>query len=123
MLEWGGKHRMLSAPLWRISQSCTEASRHARGRSREVVGREASVVRDEFRPRRLLTTGDHRRTTENVYNSGVNSPVPPKPDSDDKHRHHHAAYAAEATGLLLMAALLLILIIIGYWQYIPWSAR
>jgi len=44
----------------------------------------------------------------------VNSPVPPKPDSDDKHRHHHAAYAAEATGLLLMAALLLILIIIGY---------
>lgn len=70
-----------------------------------------------------LTTNDRRS-----YNSGVNSPAPPKPvanhpHQDNKHQHHHATYAAEATGLLLMAVLLLILIVIGYWRYIPWSAR
>jgi hypothetical protein len=63
----------------------------------------------------------------------VNAPVQSKPiggnehpdekHPDNKHRHHHAIYAAEATGLLLMAVLLLILTVIGYWRYIPWSAR
>ncbi|MGA2964634.1 MAG: hypothetical protein ABSD64_00365 [Terriglobales bacterium] len=63
----------------------------------------------------------------------MNAPVQSRPISgnghpdekhpDNMHKHHHAIYAAEATGLLLMAVLLLILTVIGYWRYIPWSAR
>lgn len=76
------------------------------------------------------SANDYRLTTNDrkSYNSGVSSPVPPKPAAnnphpDEKHRHHHATYAAEATGLLVMAVLLLIIIVIRYWRDIPWSAR
>ena len=83
-----------------------------------------NVCETRFANDHRLTTSDYRPTTHDPpkgYNSAVNSPAPPKPESDNKHRH--SIYAAEATGLLVIAVLLLVLTIIRYWRYIPWSAR
>lgn len=78
-------------------------------------------------PTTIPTTIDERQTHGKVYNSGVNSPVPPKPAADHQHpdnahHHRHAAYAAEASGLLIMAVVF-ILTVIRYWREIPWGAR
>ncbi|HSZ61188.1 MAG TPA: hypothetical protein VK828_05295 [Terriglobales bacterium] len=100
-------------------------------------------MKNSFPPRSfshfIATQIDRRK----VYNSGVNSSVPPKPGTDrarlphdspgnerrtdqhpdNQHHHRHATYAAEASGLLIMAVVLLILTVIRYWREIPWSAR
>ena len=85
-----------------------------------------NVCETRFANDHRLSTNDQRPTTIDArkgYNSRVNLPVSPKPESDNRHQHRHSIYAAEATGLLVIAVLLLVLTIVRYWRYIPWSAR
>lgn len=58
-----------------------------------------------------------------VYNSRVEPPILPTPQTNSNRKHRYAIYAAESTGLLILAVLLLVFTVIRYWRHIPWGAR